>query len=589
MKKLLAVLLSVMMAASLAVPAFADGPDGPAPVDGDAGYFVNGEAAPVYTPGEAIPISAFLPEAANDAVLGIIGGADGPTSIITSGPLGSFKWDSLDLEGLDPDSTDWAELEKQLQEMQQQLIDGQKQALGGVPGQVGVMVNGAYIKFPDAAPEVPDGRTMVPVRALVETLGGEVDYQDDVVTFAMDGYAYEFTIGSTTVKVSVTADNDKDTPKPEDIEMDCAPYIKGGRTYVPIRFISEALGYDVGWDSAYQTAILLDRDALATDIDKDFTILNKVQANKSMGVEEGKNCLADAKETLTLTLFDTLNGSKTYKADLTGKQICSTDAASTSLSLKLSDNALSDLEKMLTDLYGADFEEYASLFHTVMDGLEDMEVILTRDGSVWFRMAALDELTGEDNVWLAADLGAEWGELAFTQAGDATVGRVLAEMMPCESVTEWSSAMKMVELMGSLFGDDKFTTSGGTSTLTIGVDDLFDLYKDMGLSEDDIAEAKSAFKEYKITMKVDSKGATTMTCVMETAAQTGVPGMKITMDVKQAAGNVTMSMNYHIANLGEMKLEATQTQKATSDKPMTEPPEGATLVDMDNGAELLVP
>ena len=32
MKKLLAILLSVMMAASLAVPAFADGPDGAAPV-----------------------------------------------------------------------------------------------------------------------------------------------------------------------------------------------------------------------------------------------------------------------------------------------------------------------------------------------------------------------------------------------------------------------------------------------------------------------------------------------------------------------------------------------------------------------------
>ena len=149
--------------------------------------------------------------------------------------------------------------------------------------------------------------------------------------------------------------------------------------------------------------------------------------------------------------------------------------------------------------------------------------------------------------------------------------------------------MKMVELMGSLFGDDKFTTSGGTSTLTIGVDDLFDLYKDMGLSEDDIAEAKSAFKEYKIVMKVDSKGGAVMTCAMETNPQSGVPGMKITMDVKQAAGNVTMSMNCHIANLGEMKLEATQTQKATSGKPLTEPPEGATLVDMDNGAELLVP
>ena len=144
-------------------------------------------------------------------------------------------------------------------------------------------------------------------------------------------------------------------------------------------------------------------------------------------------------------------------------------------------------------------------------------------------------------------------------------------------------------MLAGICGDDKFTTSGGASTLTIDLDSLMGLYEDMGLDADDIETAKSAFKEYKITMKVDSKGATDMTCVMETAAQAGVPGMKITMDVTQANGNVTMNMNFHIANLGEIKLEATQTQKATTDKPLSEPPEGSTIVDADSGAELLNP
>lgn len=579
MKKLTAVLLSLILALSLAAPAFAAPAPGAAPADG--AYTVDGEAVPVYKPGDAIPISAFLPEATNDAALGIIGGADGPTSIITSGPLGSFNWDGLDLEGLDPDSTDWAELGKQLQETQKQLIDGQKQALGGVPGQVGVMVNGVYVKFPDAAPEVTDGRTMTPVRALVEALGGEVDYefadQKDFVRLFIDEYTISFTIGGTTAVRHTRGTDTGEADKT--IEMDCAPYIKGGRTYVPVRFIAEALGYDVGWDSAYQTAILLDRDALAAEIDKNFTILNKVQANKSVGMEQGKNYLADVKESLTLTLFDTLDENKTYKADLTGKQIFNTEAASAQLSLKLSGNALDDLEKLLTEQYGADFEENAALFRTVAEGLDDIEVILTREGSAWFRAAALDELAGKDNVWLAADLGNQWGELAFTQAGDATIGSALTAMLDKDSVTSVVSLPSMTGMLNSLFSDGKFTTSGGVSTLTIGVDDLLDLYKDMDLSEEDIAEAKAAFKEYKITMKVDGKGATDMTCVMETAAQAGVPGMKVTMDVKQANGNVTMDMNFHIANMGEMKVEVTQTQKATADKPMTEPPEGSTVVD----------
>ncbi len=586
MKKLTAILLSLTLALSLTVPALAAPAPDAAPADG--AYTVDGEAVPVYKPGDAIPISAIpisdmlnemFPDSAGS--IGVIGGADGPTSILTSGPLGSFNWDGLDLEGLDPDSADWSELEKQLQEVQQQLIDGQKQALGGVPGQVGVMVNGVYVKFPDAAPEVADGRTMTPVRALVEALGGEVDYefadQKDSVRLFIDEYTINFTIGGTTAVRHTRGTDTGEADKT--IEMDCAPYIKGGRTYVPVRFIAEALGYDVGWDSAYQTAVLLDREALTAQIDENFTILNKVQANKGPALEEGKNYVADVKENFTITLFDTLNENKTYKADLTGKQIFNADAASAQLSLKLSDNALDDLEKLLTEQYGADFEENAILFRAMAEGLDDIEVILTREGAAWFRAAALDELAGKDNVWLGQDLGAEWGELAFTSAGDTTIGSALTAMLDKNSVTSVVSLSSMTGMLSSLFGDGKFTTSGGVSTLTIGVDDLFDIYKDMGLSEEDMAEAKAAFKEYEIVMKVDGKGGTTMTCVMETAAQTGVPGMKITMDVEQADGNVTMDMNFHIANMGEIKVEVTQTQKATADKPMTEPPEGSTVVE----------
>lgn len=626
MKKLTAVLLSLILALSLAVPALA----APAPVDG--AYTVDGEPAPTYTPGEAIPISAILPEATNDAALGVIGGADGPTAIFTTSPVDwgvvlneSYMNSDTAIEWFkekhpervaalranvknfyEQEYGEYWTAEQYMEEfgvteeefledmVKEQLLrlyfdegsswiaDMQKEAMGGVVGQIGVMVNGTYVQFPDAIPEVTGGRTMVPVRALVETLGGEVDYQDDVVTFTMDGYAYEFAIGSTTVKVSVTADNDKDTPKPEDIEMDCAPYLKDGRTYVPVRFISEALGYEVGWDSAYQTAVLLNRDTLANQIDKDFTILNKVQANKGVYMEEGKNYRADAKGNISLTLFDTLNGNKTYKADLTAKQLFNTDAASANLSLKLSDNVMDELIKYLISSNSPE-EDIAAVreqMEKVLDTLEDVEIILTREGSAWFRTPLLDELAGEDNVWLDADLGAEWGELAFTQAGDTTIGTVLAYMADKDSAPYYQSVLGMAEMLADIYGDDKFTTSGGTSTLTIDLDSLMELYEDMGIDMGEaVEEVKAAFKEYKIVMKVDSKGGAVMTCAMETNPQSGVPGMKITMDVTQSGGNVSMTMSYHIANMGEMKLTLTQTQKATSDKPMTQPPEGATVVD----------
>lgn len=575
MKKLLTILLSMALVLSLAAPAFAAPAPDAAPVDGV--YTVDGEAVPVYKAGDVIPISAFLPEASNDAVLGIIGGADGPTSIISSGLLGSFNWDGLDLEGLDPDSADWAELEKQLEQMYQQQRDELKKALGGVPGQVGVMIGGTYIQFPDAAPEVAEGRTMVPVRALVEAVEGEVSYDDGKVTCKANDISLTFAPGSSEVLVEYTGG---DLPGDGQIfPMDCAPYIKDGRTYVPVRFIAEALGYEVGWDAYYETAILLDREALADKIDEKFTILNKVQANKSVGMEEGKNYQADMKSNVAVTLFDTLNGNQTYKADLTAKQLFNTEAASAHLSFKLSDNALEELNKLLASQFGAGYEEDAAMVRTVVEGLEDMEVILTREGLGWFRAAALDELADKDNVWIALDLGAEWGRLAFAQAGDATIGWVLSQAMQGDSVTEWGSAMEVVDLLDSLYGDDKFTTDHGVSTLTIGVDDLFDLYKDMDLSEEDMAEARAAFKEYEITMKVDSKGGAVVAIKLETAPQAGVPAIKLDMSAEQSGGEITMTVSGHIANLGELKLELTQTQKAVSSKPMTEPPEGSTVVD----------
>lgn len=540
MKKLLALVLSVIMAASLAVPAF---------------------ASPGLSPEEA-------------ASIGIIGGQDGPTAIIVSGPLGGF----------DPEDVDWGSLEERLNNWRDEI----KKEMGGVPGQVGVMVDGKYVKFPDTVPEMNGGTTMVPVRALMEALGGEVEFAGGRVVCKTDEIRLTFTLGS--AEALVEYPGGELMSDGQIFPLGSAPYLKGGRAYVPLRFLAEALGYEVGWDGEFETAILLDRAALAADIDKDFTILNKVQANRLPELKEGQSLQTEAKGKVSVTVFDTLNGSKTYSADLSAKQLMNEEAASGSMSVGLPE-ALLDL---LKEQAGMD-EEADEAVQLVVDLLKDLEYILDADGKMFFHSDALDRLADEENVWLGVDISealAEMGQaglvVSLADANEITIGSTLARMMPCESVSEWGSVMEMVDMLDSLYGDGKFTTSGGVSTLTIGVDDLFDLYKDMGLDEEDIAEAKAAFKEYKITMKVDSKGGAVMTCAMETNPQSGVPGMKIAMDVTQSGGNVSMTMSYHIANMGEMKLTLTQTQKTTSGKPMTQPPKGATILDTD-APELLNP
>lgn len=465
-------------------------------------------------------------------------------------------------------------------EEERSWVDAIKTALGGVPGQIGVMVNGEYVKFPDAVPEVTGGRTMVPVRAIVEALDGEADMAGGKVTCKANDTSLTFTPGSSEVLVEYTGG---ELPGDGQIfPMDCAPYIKGGRTYVPVRFLGEILGYEVGWDGQFQTAVLLDRDELAARYDEHFTIMNRVQANRGLTMEEGKNYKADVKGNLTVTAFDTLNGNQTYKADLSASQILNSEAANAKLSLKLSDN----LRTMLKDSTSTD-PEVRERLDLVLDALENLELIVTEKGLGWLHAAALDEAAGEKNVWLGLDLGAEWGQLAFAQTGDATMGSVLAAMIDVDSVESLPTAVSpAAQLLYELYGDDKFTTSGGVSTRTIGLDDLLALYKDMGLTEADLAEAKAAFQEFSITMKVDSKGGVTMACAMQTAALDGVPGLKLAMDVKQDSGNAAISMTLHIANIGEGRLTLTQTWSTTSGKPQDQPPEGAIVVDP---AELLNP
>lgn len=571
MKKLLAFLLSVAMALTLAVPAMA-APEDAVPIsgalDGDFSWSTAEQAYLDAHPG----LEEQLRANAYDFFAREVAGSMSPEEYMA-------YFEMTEEEFLD-EMVLWQVSVLLEAEEAQSRADAIKTALGGVPGQIGVMVNGEYVKFPDAVPEVTGGRTMVPVRAIVEALDGEADMAGGKVTCKANDTSLTFTPGSSEVLVEYTGG---ELPGDGQIfPMDCAPYIKGGRTYVPVRFLGEILGYEVGWDGQFQTAVLLDRDELAARYDEHFTIMNRVQANRGPAMEEGRNYKADVKGNLTVTAFDTLNGNQTYKADLSASQILNSEAANAKLSLKLSDN----LRTMLKDSTSNDPEVH-ELLDLVLDALEDLELIVTEKGLGWLHAAALDELAGEKNVWLGLDLGAEWGQLAFAQTGDATMGSVLAAMIDVDSVESLPTTVSpAAQLLYELYGDDKFTTSGGVSTRTIGLDDLLALYKDMGLTEADLAEAKAAIQEFSITMKADSKGGVTMACAMQTAALDGMPGLKLTMDVKQDSGSAAISMTLHIANIGEGKLTLTQTWSTTSEKPQDQPPEGAIVVDP---AELLNP
>ena len=89
----------------------------------------------------------------------------------------------------------------------------------------------------DAAPYVDSNwRTMVPLRALMEGFDAEVIWDNDDRTV---------TINYNEQTIVMTIDEDTYTVNGEEMAMDTEPVIQGDRTYVPIRFAAEAMGFEV--------------------------------------------------------------------------------------------------------------------------------------------------------------------------------------------------------------------------------------------------------------------------------------------------------------------------------------------------------
>jgi phage baseplate assembly protein gpV len=97
----------------------------------------------------------------------------------------------------------------------------------------------------DAAPEIHDGHTFLPIRPVVLALGGSLTYDpaSKQLTITCNGTTIVLVIGRATATVNGQAQT-----------LDAAPYVSNGRTMLPLRFIAQNLGCQVAWDGATRQA-----------------------------------------------------------------------------------------------------------------------------------------------------------------------------------------------------------------------------------------------------------------------------------------------------------------------------------------------
>ncbi|WP_353681841.1 copper amine oxidase N-terminal domain-containing protein [Pelotomaculum sp. PtaB.Bin117] len=107
------------------------------------------------------------------------------------------------------------------------------------------------IDFTTIQPEVPpftkNDRTMVPLRVIAESMGAHVNWSSS--ENRIDIVSHE-TVSLWIGKTEATKDK-------QPLFIDVAPEIVDGRTFVPLRFVAEALGAKVTWDERTKTVSIL--------------------------------------------------------------------------------------------------------------------------------------------------------------------------------------------------------------------------------------------------------------------------------------------------------------------------------------------
>lgn len=478
---------------------------------------------------------------------------------------------------------DWAQ-DQLLEEAIQAQRDEEISALGGVPGQLGVLFNGKYLTFPDVTPEAKNGRTMLPLRAVTEGMGGtaEWDSATNQVTCVLNGATLTFAVGGDTVSV-LRADGSTDT-----ITMDCASYSKWGRTMVPLRFISQAAGYDVYWDQDYKTAVVIDPAALAAAVDKDFSVLNRaLSAQTNTG---DKTYASTVSMKLACTLLDSIKGNKTYAFSANASGISDGQDLQMSGSMDLS-----QLTTLLKDLAGEDFMSSLTLTQKAKLAamLKDAKFQLLLDGDKGALSLFCPILTylndyddGTNSVWLTTTDETIPALLATYSGRSFTMGQLIYLISTADDVTDafhlWADCADAGDALAAMMGDKCFTAQGTGYTLAYTLAD-YHAYLQNEYEEYYDEDYDCAFDKLDLRFTVAADGSVTGSVSLLTKADSyGSPAIQAEGTLALSPARCKLDASIQVKNVMDLKLNIDSTSAVTSQKPTVTPPAGAKTVDLDD-------
>lgn len=315
----------------------------------------------------------------------------------------------------------------------------------------------------DVRPVMKDDRVYIPFRAVFEALGAEVAY---------DAASKTVTAKRSNRTVSFTAGQPQYVMDGVTIPMDAQAFVQDGRTFVPVRFASQALGAAVGWDSENRTVVILERDKYIKRYQGKFTVLNKYLQHWDLG--EGNLALQGNLEfALQMSGTDWKTGEQMdipINLTMEIQELTSEDVVNLEAAVKL------DMDKLVALLQREGALDAKAV--TILNAFKDFRLQYILDvskGKFYLKSELLDLLEGQKNAWYSVDI-ADYLE----EDGYAEYQQIIAEAL---QEAGQQRDLDMEALVAALVNDISVTDSDEVESMIGFLDGMLHVVGDQSLGK----------------------------------------------------------------------------------------------------------
>jgi len=418
---------------------------------------------------------------------------------------------------------------------------------------VGIQLNGKLIDFPNGVLPVIDenaGKVFVPFRDMFEALGAEVSYNEATRTASavLEDAKIDFNLDNSEI-INVTRGGVTKT-----LTMDVPARSVNGRMLVPVRFISETVGANVGWDEWENTVVIFDARTILASYTAEYTILDKLlklQANS--GNRAGKAILD-----FDMTMNDTDYGEIKLPLDMTIDFVSSGVAFDGKFNIKTD---LTDIVSSSVPGLSAKYEINGEIilnaqkgqFAIQCDTLSAMIDPSLKSGT-WLTMDASE---------LLAELQVENDTLQFGNAEELINQnfRSMIDNYYITSVYDYEELEGQLSAIRDLLSDEAFVKTGNdyVRTLDNSVDGGSDIVE-ITLKTNNAGEAISA----SVSLGINLDGT-----VIKMTSETDGKDTKIDLSVSDELMEMELEVSFEIKTQG------------TTKSPRTKVPAGAATFDLN--------